>query len=95
MPRKHEYFLFTLQKLFYSFILKLFDFSLKLKGFPIKEAQAFLKTIQKKQELDFDAYLETSKQDIVNYHLKHNPFYKDLAKHADVNDWDTLPVMTK
>ncbi|WP_445818997.1 phenylacetate--CoA ligase family protein [Algibacter sp. TI.3.09] len=76
-------------------MLKLFNLSLKLKGFPIKEAQAFLKTIKKKQELDFDAYLETSKQVIVNHHLKHNPFYRDLAKHADVNDWDTLPVMTK
>ncbi|WP_405294405.1 phenylacetate--CoA ligase family protein [Algibacter sp. Ld11] len=75
--------------------MKLFNLSLKLKGFPIKEAQTFLRTIKGKQKSDFDAYLKTSKQAIVNHHLKHNPFYRDLAKHADVNDWDTLPIMTK
>ena len=75
--------------------MKLFNLSLKLKGFPIKEAQAFLKTIKRKQELDFEAYLKTSKQTILNYHLRHNPFYRDLAKHADVNDWNTLPIITK
>lgn len=75
--------------------MKLFNLSLKLKGFPIKEAQTFLRTIKGKQKSNFDAYLKTSKQAIVNHHLKHNPFYRDLAKHADVNDWDTLPIMTK
>jgi phenylacetate-CoA ligase len=75
--------------------LKLFNLSLKLKGFPIKEAQAFLKSIQKKQEQDFDGYIETAKQSIVKYHLKHNPFYKNLAKHANYKDWNSLPVMTK
>jgi len=75
--------------------LKLFNLSLKLKGFPITEAQTFLKTIQNKQKLDFDDYIETSKEAIVHHHLKHNPFYKNFAKHANSKDWNTLPIMTK
>ena len=75
--------------------MKLFNLSLKLKGFPITEAQTFLKTIQNKQKLDFDDYIETSKEAIVNHHLKHNPFYKNFAKHANSKDWNTLPIMTK
>lgn len=75
--------------------MKLFNLSLKLKGFPITEAQTFLKTIQNKQKLDFDDYLEMSKEAIVNHHLKHNPFYKNFAKHANSKDWNTLPIMTK
>ncbi len=93
MLRIHEYFLFTLQKL--SFLLKLFDLSLKLKGFPIKEAKAHLEIIQNKNDDDFKSYLETKKQDIITYHLKHNSFYKEFAKSTNTLDWNSIPVMTK
>ncbi|WP_158846551.1 phenylacetate--CoA ligase family protein [Algibacter sp. L1A34] len=75
--------------------MKLFNLSLKLKGFPIKEAKAFLKTIQSKQKLDFESYIETSKRDILAHHLKHNPFYKQFVKNVDLSDWNSIPVMTK
>ena len=75
--------------------MKLFNLSLKLKGFPIKEAKAFLKTIQSKQKLDFESYIETSKRDILDHHLKHNPFYKQFVKNVDLSDWNSIPVMTK
>ena len=75
--------------------MKLFNLSLKLKGFPIKEAKAFLKTIQSKQKLDFQSYIETSKRDILDHHLKHNPFYKQFVKNVDLSDWNSIPVMTK
>ncbi len=93
MLLKHDFFLFTLQKL--SFLLKLFDLSLKLKGFPIKEAKNHLKFIQNKDDNAFKDYLETRKQDIVSYHLKHNSFYKNFAKNANPLDWNSIPVMTK
>src|SRR5690606_13680232 len=67
----------------------------KLNGFPIEEAKATLKAIQKKNDTDFTAYIEANKQDIVDYHLKHNPFYKNFAKNIDVADWNSIPVMTK
>ena len=93
MPRKHEYFLFTLQKIFCD--LNLFDLSLRLKGFPIKEAEKYLKSIQNKDDDDFKTYIEAKKQDIVSYHLKHNNFYKAFAKNANPLDWNSIPVMTK
>lgn len=75
--------------------MKLFDLSLKLKGFPIKEAKRHLKSIQNKNDKDFESYLETKKQDIIAYHLKHNAFYKVFAKQASPKDWNSIPVMTK
>ncbi|WP_346883531.1 phenylacetate--CoA ligase family protein [uncultured Algibacter sp.] len=75
--------------------MKLFDLSLQLKGFPIKKAIRELKAIQNKNESEFNTYLETSKQNIVTYHLKHNPFYKKFAKHIDPTDWNSIPVMNK
>lgn len=89
----HEYFLFTLQKI--SIILKLFDLSLKLNGFPIKEAKIALKSIQKNTDNDFEAYLSQKKEEILTFHLTHNPFYKSFAKQANPKDWNSIPVMTK
>jgi phenylacetate-CoA ligase len=75
--------------------LNLFDLSLQLNGFPIKKASALLKNIQDKNKDEFKTYVETSKQNIVAYHLKHNSFYKTFAKDANSSDWNSIPVMTK
>lgn len=75
--------------------MKLFDLSLKLKGFPIKEAKTYLKKIQSKNDNDFKSYLKTSKETIVSYHLKYNSFYKAFAKEGNPLDWNSIPVMTK
>lgn len=94
MPPIHEFFFFPLQKTS-PFPLKLFDLSLNLNGFPIKKARQTLEGIQGKNETDFQVYLEQKKNAIVHFHLKHNQFYKTLAKYANPNDWSTIPVMTK
>lgn len=73
----------------------MFNLSLKLNGFPIREAELVLKDIQQKNEIEFEAYITAKKRDIVSYHLQHNPFYKSLAKNANPEDWTTIPVMTK
>lgn len=75
--------------------MNLFNLSLKLNGFPIREAGLVLKDIQQKNEIEFEAYINAKKRDIVSYHLQHNPFYKSLAKNANPEDWTTIPVMTK
>lgn len=59
------------------------------------EAKFFLKSIQKKDETAFETYIETKKQDIVNYHLKYNSFYKSFSKHANTSNWNSIPIMTK
>ncbi|KJD34119.1 AMP-binding protein [Tamlana nanhaiensis] len=75
--------------------MNVFDFSLKLNGFPIAKAKRVLKNIQSKTENDFNAFAEVQKRAIVAYHLEHNPFYKSFGKQIDLNDWNSIPVMTK
>ena len=75
--------------------MNLFDLSLKLNSFPIREAQLVLKDIQQKNEIEFEAYINAKKREIVSYHLQHNPFYKSLVKNVNPEDWTTIPIMTK
>jgi len=75
--------------------LNLFDFTLRLKGFPIRKARSILKEIQQKNDVDFESYVNSKKKDIVNYHLKHNSFYKSFASEANPLLWNSIPVMTK
>lgn len=75
--------------------MSLFDLSLGLNGFPIKKATHQLEIIQGKNETDFNTYVQQKRQDIVNYHLEHNDFYKSLTKNIDITNWNTIPVMTK
>jgi phenylacetate-CoA ligase len=75
--------------------VNLFDFTLRLKGFPIREAALHLNQIQSLSDVEFTAYLEKQKQEIVAFHLNNNAFYAKLAQGANVNDWNSLPVMTK
>lgn len=75
--------------------MNLFDLSLQLNGFPIKKAKRVLKSILEQNETDFKNYIDTSKQAIVSYHLKHNTFYKTLANKANPGDWNSVPIMTK
>ena len=62
----------------YSKILRLFDFSLKMNGFPIEKAKAALSKIQDKD--DFHNYIKERKKAIVLHHLENTSFYKSLGK---------------
>ena len=75
--------------------MNLFDLSLKFNGFPIKEANSVLSSIQKFDEEEFNFYVEQRKKEIVNYHLKYNSFYKTIFKTSEFSTWETVPVMTK
>ncbi|TBV28265.1 phenylacetate--CoA ligase family protein [Meridianimaribacter sp. CL38] len=75
--------------------MNLFDLSLQLNGYPIKKARAVLKAVQQQNDNEFKAYIEQEKRNIVSYHLKHNPFYKNLSKTTTIEDWNSIPVMTK
>ena len=75
--------------------MNLFDLSLKLNGFPIRKATHLLKNIQNKNDAAFNSYVETKKQDIIDYHLKHNTFYKNFAKNTNPLNWNSVPIMTK
>jgi phenylacetate-CoA ligase len=73
----------------------LFDFSLQINGFPMKEAKADLQKIQAIPEQEFEAFIENKKQEIVDYHLKNNPSYQNLVGKTTFNNWNDLPIMTK
>jgi phenylacetate-CoA ligase len=73
----------------------LFDLSLQLNGFPIKKAKAELRKIQSIPEQEFEIFLETKKQEIVEFHLKNNSFYQKLVGETRFQNWNDLPVMTK
>ena len=75
--------------------MNLFDFTLRLKGFPIGEATRHLKEVQSLSEEAFDEYVEKQKQEIVQFHLKNNAFYAKLAKGINPADWNSIPVLTK
>ena len=95
MPRIHDFFLVTLQLKLNSVNLKLFDVSMRFNGFPLGKAKRLLETIQHQNDVDFQNYSLQKRQDIVNYHLKHNPFYKSLTKLNHFEDWNAIPIMTK
>ncbi|HPF97210.1 MAG TPA: phenylacetate--CoA ligase family protein [Mangrovimonas sp.] len=75
--------------------MNLFDFSLRLNGFPIGKAKSALEKIQGRSMTDFETYVEEQKKAIVNYHLQHNPFYKKLVGKVNAASWENIPVMTK
>ena len=73
----------------------LFDFSLQINGFPMREAKAELQKIQSIPEEEFKAFVENKKQEIVDYHLKNNGSYQELVGKNAFNNWNDLPIMTK
>ncbi|MCT4630877.1 phenylacetate--CoA ligase family protein [Winogradskyella sp.] len=76
-------------------MLRLFDFSLKINGFNINKAKLALSKIQSLNDVEFNRYLEEKKKEIVLFHLQNNNFYKSFGENIDVNDWNSIPVMTK
>jgi phenylacetate-CoA ligase len=73
----------------------LFDFSLQINGFPMKEAKAELRKIQSIPEQEFEVFLQNKKQEIVEYQLKHNSSYQKIVGTTAFSNWDDLPIMTK
>ncbi|MDD5149157.1 MAG: phenylacetate--CoA ligase family protein [Flavobacterium sp.] len=76
-------------------MFRFFDISLQLNGFPIKEAKAELRKIQSIPEQEFEIFIENKKKEIVDYHLKNNSSYQELAGKTNFQNWNDLPIMTK
>lgn len=75
--------------------MQLFDLSLRLAGFPIKEAQKQLAEILSVSENDYEAFIAKRRSKIVQFHLENNSFYRDLCKDKNVENWNDLPVLSK
>jgi phenylacetate-CoA ligase len=76
-------------------MLRLFDLSLLINGFPIKEAKAELDAIIQFSEEEHALFIQHKKEEIVAYHLQNNPFYKLLVGSINTKNWNDLPVLNK
>ncbi|WP_037318212.1 phenylacetate--CoA ligase family protein [Salegentibacter sp. Hel_I_6] len=72
-----------------------FKLSLQLNKFPINRAHKALQEIQKIPENGYENYIARSQKEIVAFHLKNNPFYKDFFGKNDFKNWAEVPVMSK
>ncbi|NNK72435.1 MAG: phenylacetate--CoA ligase family protein [Flavobacteriaceae bacterium] len=75
--------------------MKLFDFSLRLNGYPIDKAKQALTQIQKIKKDDYSAYIDEKRRAIVSYHLKNNSFYRSIGLQDSYSKWENVPIMTK
>jgi phenylacetate-CoA ligase len=72
-----------------------FKLSLQLNKFPIKRAQKTLEEIQEIPEANYENYISKKQKEIVEFHLKNNPFYKNFFRNPTFSSWSEVPVMTK
>ena len=78
-----------------STFLRLFDLSLRAKGFDINKAKHHLSEIQNKNEASFEIYTQQQKRNILEYHLEHNSYYKSKLKNVNHGNWNNIPILTK
>lgn len=76
-------------------MLKLFNLALKLNGFPVKKANKQLAKILAVPKEDYAEFIDVAKMEIVDYHIKNNPFYRNLVGKTNLEKWENLPVLKK
>ena len=76
-------------------MVPLFDLTLQINGFPMKEAKDELSKIIAFSEKEHQVFIENKKQEIVAFHLQNNPFYKELVGSKNSKNWNDLPVLNK
>lgn len=73
----------------------IFNLSLQINGFPIKDAQREFEKILAIAEASYEDYILRKKKEIFEFHLQYNPSYKELIGNKNFNSWDDIPIMTK
>lgn len=74
---------------------KLFDWSLKLKGFPMEKSNLEFQHILNIPASEFADYIENKKEEIVKFHLKNNSYYLNFFNNATYTTWESVPIMIK
>ena len=75
--------------------MNLFETTLRLKGFPIREAKKRLAEIQQISETDYETYIKDSRQKVFDYHVRENSFYQSFIGDTVIKKWEDIPVLTK
>ncbi len=76
-------------------MINVFNFALQINGFPIKKATEELHRIVHFSDKEYDAFLESKKKEIVDFHLKNNRFYQKMVNNIEVKNWNDLPILNK
>jgi phenylacetate-CoA ligase len=76
-------------------MLNIFNLSLQLNGFPLKAAKCELAKITAFSKEEHEKFITDKKQEIVNFHLKKNDFYKNLVGSNSFKNWGDLPILNK
>ncbi|WP_309609603.1 phenylacetate--CoA ligase family protein [Flavobacterium sp.] len=76
-------------------MFKLFNLTLQLNRFPIKNAQVEFNKIISLSEKEHQLFIENKKEEIVCFHLQNNTFYQELVGSTIYRNWEDLPVLTK
>lgn len=61
----------------------------------MKEAQLEFEKNLQISEFDYQKHIEDKRNEIVQFHLENNPFYKNLVGNTAITDWKNLPILTK
>ena len=61
----------------------------------MKEAQVEFEKNLQISESNYQKFIEDKRNEIVQFHLENNIFYKNLVGNTDVSDWNDLPILTK
>jgi len=76
-------------------VLNLFNLTLKLNGFPIAKATAELSKILALTESEYADFLKLKKEEILEFHLKKNAYYRAFIGDKPIGKWEDLPIMRK
>ncbi|WP_073209395.1 phenylacetate--CoA ligase family protein [Flavobacterium xinjiangense] len=76
-------------------MISIFDLTLQINGFPMKEAKSELRKIVAFSEKEHQVFIENKKEEIVAFHLQNNPFYRQLVGSKNSKNWNDLPVLNK
>ncbi|MEY2693388.1 MAG: hypothetical protein RIT03_1779 [Bacteroidota bacterium] len=76
-------------------MLKLFDLSLQLNGYPLRWAKQQLNSVLQLSASDFEQQLEQQKKALLDFHLQHNSFYQKKIGVRQNLAWKDLPILQK
>lgn len=76
-------------------MFNLFNISLQINGFQIKKAKFEFEKIQAIPESNFENYITTKRNEIVEHHLKENRLYQEIIGDIKIERWEDIPIMTK
>lgn len=71
------------------------ELSLKLKGFPLAEAEKELEKIKQLNAEEFAGWQYSKRREIAEYHQKNNDFYRHRIGGSLPDVWEDLPVLQK